>query len=211
MRLTVFLKKALMLFLKMLPASALGGSDTLATLGSTQTFTGAKTFTNTLDASGTTVKAGTFHLGTVDGFWNADQIKLKNTQAAGWVSVADGVNGAIDSAFIRVSAGVVKLTTIFPWSVVRALFGGGAAVASAAALPVPTGSVFHVTGTTNITSVLATNFESGVLVTLIFDGILTVTDGSNLKLNGNYVTSADDTLTLVYDGTNWYEVCRSVN
>ena len=43
------------------------------------------------------------------------------------------------------------------------------------------------------------------------DGILTFTDGSNLKLNGNFVTTADDTITLVYDGTNWYEMCRSVN
>lgn len=86
----------------------------------------------------------------------------------------------------------------------------GADVASAAAI-VPTGNLFHVTGTTTITSITATLIEAGTIITIIFDGILTFTDGSNLKLAGNFVTSADDTITLRWDGTNWYELCRSVN
>jgi hypothetical protein len=97
------------------------------------------------------------------------------------------------------------------WAAAKLSTGTGAAVASATALPIPTGSVFHVTGTTTITSVLATNFSAGDVVTLIFDGILTFTDGSNLKIAGNMTTSADDTITLAFDGTNWYEVARSVN
>jgi hypothetical protein len=51
----------------------------------------------------------------------------------------------------------------------------------------------------------------GQMVTLVFAGALTFTDGSNLKLAGNFGTSADDTITLVCDGTNWYEVTRSAN
>lgn len=94
---------------------------------------------------------------------------------------------------------------------ITCLLGGGASVASAAALPLPTGRIFHVTGTTGITSITSTNFQSGAIITLIFDGALTVTDGSNLKLAGNFTTTADDTLTLGYDGTNWFEICRSVN
>jgi hypothetical protein len=86
----------------------------------------------------------------------------------------------------------------------------GAAVASAATIT-PTGNSFHVTGTTNITSVSGTNVEAGTEIFIIFDGVLTFTDGSNLKLAGNFVTTADDTITLVYDGANWYEKCRSVN
>jgi hypothetical protein len=86
----------------------------------------------------------------------------------------------------------------------------GAAVASAAAI-VPTGSCFHVTGTTTITSITATNVPAGAILTIIFDGALTFTDGSNLKLAGNFVTTADDTITLRYDGTNFYEMSRSVN
>ena len=38
-----------------------------------------------------------------------------------------------------------------------------------------------------------------------------MTDGSNLKLAGNFVTTADDVITLVCDGTNWFEMSRSVN
>lgn len=91
----------------------------------------------------------------------------------------------------------------------------GANVASATAIAI-TGNVFHVTGTTNITSISAndsggTANAAGTTITIIFDGILTFTDGNNLKLAGNFVTTADDTITLAYDGTNWYEVARSVN
>jgi hypothetical protein len=45
----------------------------------------------------------------------------------------------------------------------------------------------------------------------VFAGALTVTDGSNLNLAGNFVTTANDTLTLMCDGVNWNEVSRSVN
>lgn len=128
----------------------------------------------------------------------------------GWTSSSTDTSSiAEDTALGRRSAGVVKFTD--GSTGIRGLQGGGAAIASAAALPVPTGRVCHVTGTTNITSITATNLQSGVVVTLIFDGVLTVTDGGNLKLAGNFVTAADSTLSLVYDGTNWYETGRSTN
>lgn len=87
----------------------------------------------------------------------------------------------------------------------------GAAVASATTLPAPTGQVFHVTGTTAITSITTTNLVAGDRFTIIFDGVLTFTDGNNLVLAGNMSTTADDTITLVFDGTNLYETGRSVN
>lgn len=82
-------------------------------------------------------------------------------------------------------------------------------VASAAALPAPTARVMQVTGTTAITSmgVLA----AGAVVTLIFASTPTFTDGGNLKLAGNLVATADDTISLVCDGTNWFEIGRAVN
>jgi parallel beta-helix repeat protein len=67
----------------------------------------------------------------------------------------------------------------------------------------------EVQGTTNITSI--TPLTSGSRLTLLFDGILTVTDGNNLKLAGNFVTAAGSTLTLLSDGTNWRELSRSAN
>lgn len=84
-------------------------------------------------------------------------------------------------------------------------------VASAATIAIKKGQrVVSITGTTGITSITATG-HSGAVVTLIFASTPTVTDGSNLKLAGNFTATADDTLTLACDGTNWYEVARSVN
>jgi ABC-type Co2+ transport system permease subunit len=122
---------------------------------------------------------------------------------------ASTLNTSADTGFGRYSAAVIKSTN--GTTSITGLFGGGAAVASAAALPLPTGNVFHVTGTTNVTSITSTNFAAGACITIIFDGVLTFTDGSNLKLAGNFVTTADDTITLCYDGTNWHETARSVN
>jgi hypothetical protein len=82
-------------------------------------------------------------------------------------------------------------------------------VASAATITVPPIPLVNVTGTTTITSVTAGQPQQ--VVTLKFAGVLTFTDGSNLKLNGNFTTSADDTITLVCDGTSWFEVARSAN
>ena len=86
-----------------------------------------------------------------------------------------------------------------------------ASIASATALTLPVGpDQIIVTGTTTITSIVATG-QARRTVTLQFTGILTFTAGSNLKLAGNFVTSADDTITLYCDGTNWFELARSVN
>jgi hypothetical protein len=86
-----------------------------------------------------------------------------------------------------------------------------ATVASASTIAIPIGqAVVSITGTTNIATITATG-HSGARVTLVFAGALTVTDGSNLRLAGNFTSTADDTLTLVCDGTTWYEVARSVN
>jgi hypothetical protein len=73
------------------------------------------------------------------------------------------------------------------------------------------GQYFLITGTNNITSIAAASTSAGRLVILRFDGVLTFTDGNNLKIAGNFVTSDEDTITLISDGTNWYEVSRSAN
>lgn len=84
-------------------------------------------------------------------------------------------------------------------------------VASVAAITLPaTGKVFSITGTTTITSIVATG-NDGRLVTLVFRASLTVTDGSNLKLVGSFSATADDTLQLACDGTNWHESGRSAS
>lgn len=113
-----------------------------------------------------------------------------------------------DAGIARYAANVLRITD--GAAGIRALLGGGAAVASAAALPVPTGGVFHVTGVAAITSITSTNFQAGCVITIIFDGILTFTHGGNIKLAGaaNFVTAVDSAITLMFDGTNWYELSR---
>jgi hypothetical protein len=84
-------------------------------------------------------------------------------------------------------------------------------VASASTIIIsPSVSALTVTGTTNIGTINTTGCTRKT-VTLIFADVLTVTDGNNLKLAGSFTTTADDTLTLYCDGTNWFEVARSVN
>lgn len=60
-----------------------------------------------------------------------------------------------------------------------------------------------------------TNFTggtSGQTIRLVFtNGNATLSDAGNLKLSAGLVSTADDEITLLYDGTNWYELSRSVN
>lgn len=85
----------------------------------------------------------------------------------------------------------------------------GQDLASKATLDEPTCDIHTITGTTNITSITATNFPVGKYLLLTFAGALTFTDGGNLKITGNYTTSADDSILLYYNGTDFLEICRS--
>ena len=111
---------------------------------------------------------------------------------------------ASDERVVAVSSTIAKLSSIGnSWD-----FYGS--VASSSTVTLPGGQVVEITGTSNISTIVATN-NAGRNVALAFRGILTVNDGSNLKLAGNFTTAADATLSLVCDGTNWYETSRSTN
>lgn len=91
-------------------------------------------------------------------------------------------------------------------------FADSANVASATTTTLTAGNVFHITGTTTITTLDTCDAaNNGRIVSLIFDGVLTFTDGNNLLIAGDFVTTADDAIMLTCDGTNWYENSRSVN
>jgi hypothetical protein len=92
------------------------------------------------------------------------------------------------------------------------IYDNSVTVASAATIILPTGFDFiPVTGSTNITSISASAADKGRIVTLAFDGTLTVVNGSNLKIGSDFAATADDTLTLGCDGTNWFQIGRSPN
>ncbi len=89
--------------------------------------------------------------------------------------------------------------------------GLGVNVPSADMITLPiAGDVFIITGGTNITGI-ATAGNTGRSVTLIFGGALSVIDGGNLALAGNFVATGNATLMLVCAGSSWIETGRSIN
>lgn len=139
-----------------------------------------------------------------------------NTQAAGILSESDCTNTTVlnnDLTHALTADNTIILQGtggIIDGNRGDSGFGNGTTVASSATVTLPDdGEYFIISGTTTITSVTAKH--AGKRVTLKFSGALTFTDGSNLVLAGNFVTTADDTITLISDGTNWIETGRSVN
>lgn len=97
----------------------------------------------------------------------------------------------------------------------------GADVASAGTLTLGTdGNTFGITGTTTINYITIANWQAGSIITLIFAASLTVTHNAGsvpagtqailLSGAGNLSATANDTLTLVNDGTTWREIARCV-
>jgi hypothetical protein len=85
-------------------------------------------------------------------------------------------------------------------------------IASTAALLVPVGKdAVQISGTTSITSINSGNVQRGRTIQLSFADVVTVVNGSNLRLAGasNFTSAALDTLTLTStDGSYWYETAR---
>ena len=103
-------------------------------------------------------------------------------------------------------------TTSVRWDQVYAdeLFANkGADVASAASSFTlgSDGNYYDITGTTGIDSIAAQTV--GKVVALQFDGTLTITDGGNLKLIGDFVSATGATLVLQSDGVDWFELSRA--
>lgn len=93
-----------------------------------------------------------------------------------------------------------------------AILGPTVASATTVTLPNSGEDLFFVSGTTTITSITASRPKRRIV--LVFTGTASgtgLTDGSNLKLNTNFVYTPDDTITLLSDGTNWIELSRSPN
>ena len=84
----------------------------------------------------------------------------------------------------------------------------GVDVASATTITLGDGNVFKITGTTGITNI--TIKPAGFTAKLYFADILSITNSGNIILNnGSFTTVSNSTMTLISDGTYWYETCRS--
>jgi len=132
----------------------------------------------------------------------------------GTLTGQDAVFGANDTEFARmVNAGAWTFKR-------RASFGKGADVASGTTITLGAdGNYFHITGTTQIDLITSTNWQAGSVVFLKFNESVTVRHnqapsgaGVAILLAGaaNFAATADDTLTLVYDGTTFRELARTV-
>lgn len=86
------------------------------------------------------------------------------------------------------------------------------ALTAGSSMVIPVGSsVFHVANGGTITSINSSSGWRDRRITLIFDGVTNVADAGNISIAGGFASTAFDTLTLVSDGTNWFEISRSVN
>ncbi len=97
----------------------------------------------------------------------------------------------------------------------RILGAKGSNVASASTITLGSdGNFFDITGTTTINNITTTEWTAGSMVVLRLGGIITVKHNAGgagaIFLNGSidFVAASGNTLTLVYDGTDWYEVGR---
>jgi hypothetical protein len=119
---------------------------------------------------------------------------------------ANGIKGANSNVILQHS------NVTFTGNTVNILNPYKVVIASADPLVLTGNSqFFEVTGATNFGTLAGAENYAGKIVVMKFTGALTVNDGPSMKLNNSFVTTADDTLTLMSDGTSWYEVARSAN
>lgn len=84
----------------------------------------------------------------------------------------------------------------------------GANVASTPTLTLGNdGNSFVITGTTNVTDI--TIKPAGAIIQLLYGGLLTIIKGGNLRISEDFVSQENSTITLISDGTYWYELSRS--
>lgn len=103
----------------------------------------------------------------------------------------------------------------------RVEFAQGANVAAANNLTLGSaGNFFAITGNTQINAITNTSWQAGSEITLFFTGTPTVKQNtaggagtSPMLLAGavDFAATANDVLKLIYNGTNWVEVSRSIN
>lgn len=93
-------------------------------------------------------------------------------------------------------------------------------VATASTITIPNGNAVTLTGNTNIDYITTTGWTAGSTLILQFTGTPTVnhntgsvpanTGNVQLMMGLGFSATANDTLTLYYDGTSWREIARTV-
>jgi hypothetical protein len=129
------------------------------------------------------------------------------------VGFEPATNGPSSGSAIRlestVSTGHFQSSSLFNGTISDARSAPSVAAATTTTLPYGERLVTITAGAGSITSITAQ--ERGAVVTLLFGTAVSMVDGSNLKLAGNFSATSGDTLSLISDGPNWVETGRSDN
>jgi hypothetical protein len=102
----------------------------------------------------------------------------------------------------------------------RLCLSKGADIASATTITLGNdGNMFDITGTTTTTYITTTDWPPGSIIVLQFDGSVTVTHAGGapaatsaalaLASASNLSATANDTLTLIYDGVVWRQIAKT--
>lgn len=159
------------------------------------------------------------HLGQDAFIFYRSQVSTDNTLATGVSTDADNrfellSNGklswgngtdAVDTNLYRVGVGKLKTDG----SIVKAI---GTLADDATPSIAAGGDIWTTGGTTPITDI--DDGTHGQIITLLAEHTITITDGTNILLNGsaNFDMTNTDTLTLIYKTDNrWYEISRGDN
>jgi hypothetical protein len=152
----------------------------------------------------------TSNIASQDGSWSyvTTTVRIPDAATTALISVFTAAN---DTGYVEISDVTCVIgNNPLAWPMVQTF--NAPQVISGATPSVAGNTFFTVTngGATTITNF--TNGKTGQEITLLFtDSNTTITDGANIKLSAAFVSTADDTMKLIYNGTAWFEVSRSVN
>lgn len=135
---------------------------------------------------------------------------LHGNTSAGTRIVVDGLNGDDTQALLSAAGSGKNYISNVP-----RFTTASNTIASATSLTIPAAYDFvYVTGTTTVEGIAASTANAGRRVTFFLAASQTWKNSSSFKLAGgvDFSGTVDDTITMAsFDGTNWAEVCRSVN
>lgn len=175
----------------------------------TVTITGTTSMTSGKGVAGISIGQITYSDASAATLTNASSLYIANAPSgggAGPLTITNAYAIFVDNGVTRLDGSVYM--------------GKGADIASAGDLVLgKDGNTFGITGTTTINAIGTGNITAGTVIHLIFAGALTVkhnTAGGGgtakifLNLSLDLTTAANTVLTLVYDGTQFQEVCRKI-
>ncbi|MBI5071657.1 hypothetical protein HZB93_02055, partial [Candidatus Falkowbacteria bacterium] len=153
---------------------------------------------------------------------NAVTVTLKGTVADGATAVGTtiGSYNTLSTAGAKI-ASFVNNTTEKAYISKDGTFGsvlGAVTLAAAATTFAAAGNVMTITGDAggNTIATITAGVTGQTLILKFVDALVTITDtaaatANTINLSAAFTSTADDTMTLMFDGNKWFETSRSIN